>query len=391
MVGLSKSWIEISRSALEHNYRTLSSLAGKSGVMCVIKGEAYGHGLDVVGPALSDFGARLFAVDSAEEAYRLRLIVSRQARIHVLGYVPPEAIAQVMDERTSFVLFNQTQLDAVEHHLRSSWNRTINRARASIHLPLETGLHREGWEGDELRAVLKRIADLHQRFSGAVQLEGVQMHFANVEDTDDPSFANEQIERFEEMVAEIKEQGFDSFKTHTASSAASLLYSKTHFDFIRPGIALYGLWPAEKTRVALTKEGRGVDLKPVLSWKSVIAQIKSVRSGEPIGYGLTERVQRDSKIAVIPVGYYDCYDRGLSGKSEVLIGGRRCKLLGRVCMNMIMVDITDVPDVSANDEVVLIGSQGSERVSADELAEILNTINYEIVARLNPLIPRIIV
>jgi alanine racemase len=176
---------------------------------------------------------------------------------------------------------------------------------------------------------------------------------------------------------------------HTASTAASILYSDTHFDMVRTGIGLYGLWPSEDTR---RRSQHRLTLKPVLSWKTIVAQVKDVRKGTPVSYGLTERVRRDSKVAVLPIGYADGFDRVANSKrGHVLVGGRRCKVLGRVCMNMAMVDVTDVARVRPEDEVVLIGQQGRERIAAEELAALAGTINYEIVTRINWDIPRMMI
>ncbi len=219
------------------------------------------------------------------------------------------------------------------------------------------------------------------------------MHFANVEDVKDQRFARQQLARF----AEAK-QIFDGFPggpffTHTASTASTMLLPKSRYQLTRCGIGLYGLWPSTDSRDAfLATHGSAFALKSVLTWKARVAQVKSVKRGTPVSYGLTERVKRDSKIAVIPVGYFDGLDRvTMSRRGSILIGGKRCKILGRVCMNMCMVDVTDVPRVKPGDEVVLIGSQGRERITAEELAKLGRTINYEIVTRLHPLTPRGIV
>lgn len=384
---LGKSWIEISRTALRENFDSLKGLAGSSEVMCVIKADAYGHGLAEVGNSLKEIGATWFAVDSLEEGRLLRLCVDYGPHILLLGFIPHDGWKHALRNELSTVIFNPEQLRSLEAALES----TGENRKARLHLPLETGLYREGFCREELGTILTKIERLQAKFPGRVELEGVQMHFANVEDTLDRSYADLQLARFAELTTFIKEQGFGSFKRHAASSAASLLFPNARFDLVRPGLALYGLWPSEKTRSSLNGGGETLSLKPVLVWKTLVAQVKIVKNGEPVGYGLSERVTRDSKLAVLPVGYFDGYDRGLSGLGEVLIRGRRCKAVGRICMNMFMVDVTDVPGISVEDEVVLIGTQGDERVSADELAEKAGTINHEIIARLSNCLPRIVV
>jgi len=178
---------------------------------------------------------------------------------------------------------------------------------------------------------------------------------------------------------------------HSANSAATLLFPETHFEMVRPGIATYGMWPSDETFLSFSGERDAkISLVPALSWKTKIAQIKTVPSGEFIGYGCTYKTTRDSKIAILPVGYYDGYDRGISG-AHVLIHGKRAALRGRVCMNIIMVDVTDIPEASLEDEVVLMGKSGEEVISPEQFAKWAGTINYEVTTRINERIPRIYV
>jgi alanine racemase len=179
---------------------------------------------------------------------------------------------------------------------------------------------------------------------------------------------------------------------HSACSAAALLFTRTHLDLARIGIALYGLWPSKETYVSCLELGKPtLDLRPVMTWKTRVAQLRDVGEGKYIGYGCTYRTTRDSRIALLPVGYYEGYDRGLTGMAHVLIRGRRAPIRGRVCMNMIMADITDIPGVGLQDEAVLLGRQGDEKVTAEQLAEWCSTISYEIVSRINPTLPRVVI
>ncbi|MBU1916055.1 alanine racemase, partial [Patescibacteria group bacterium] len=225
----------------------------------------------------------------------------------------------------------------------------------------------------------------------SIQLEGLYTHFANIEDTSDPIYALKQLKRFKTAVA-ITESLIGRPKIlHTACSAAALLYPETQFDLVRVGISLYGMWPSELTQENVKLVGNRVILKPALTWKTRIVQIKNIARGTPISYGLTEKVSRNSKIAVLPIGYWDGFDRGWSSIASVLVHGKRAKVLGRVCMNMCIVDVTDIRSAQPGDEVVLLGQQGKENIRAEELAAKIGTINYEVVTRINPLLPRIIV
>jgi len=186
--------------------------------------------------------------------------------------------------------------------------------------------------------------------------------------------------------------GIDVPIRHAACSAATLLFGRTHLDLVRVGISLYGLWPSRETYVSLLERGKPtIELRPALCWKTRVAQVKTVPEGSYVGYGCTYRATRRSQIAVLPVGYHEGYDRGLSGVAHVLLRGRRAPVRGRVCMNLTMVDVTDVPEVELEDEVTLLGRQGGQRVTADDLAGWIGTISYEVVARIRPGLPRILV
>lgn len=225
----------------------------------------------------------------------------------------------------------------------------------------------------------------------SVEIQGASTHYANIEDTTDSSFAVEQLAAFYRAAEILEKEGVNVLLRHTACSAATILFPETHFNMVRLGISMYGLWSSKETKAVAKNKNSEFNLRPVLTWKTIVAQIKNIAAGTPVGYGLTERVGRDSKIAILPVGYYDGYDRKLSSVGNVLIRGKRCKVLGRICMNMVIVDVTDLERIELEDEVVLLGRQGREEVSADDLAGKIGTINYEVVTRINPLIARKIV
>ena len=223
-----------------------------------------------------------------------------------------------------------------------------------------------------------------------IRVQAVYCHFANIEDTSDFSHAQKQIEVFEKVVNVFRKNGFEKIQTHMSASSGIMVYEngQENSDFIRPGLSLYGMWPCEELKKKL--DSASFYLKPVMRWVSHIAQVKTLPAGHSIGYGLTFVTSRPTKITVIPQGYSDGYDRGLSNKGEVLIGGTRCQVLGRVAMNMFVVDVSPLETVGAEDEVVLLGNQGNETISAEEIAEKIETINYEITTRISPLLRRII-
>jgi alanine racemase len=251
-----------------------------------------------------------------------------------------------------------------------------------VHLKVETGTNRLGARGSAATALAAFI-----RAQPTLVLEGVYTHYANVEDTLDNSYAEHQLRRYQAALADI--EACDGILTHTAATAAGILYPQTRFTMVRVGIGLYGLWPSAQTAEAARRANIDLDLQPVLSWKARVVHLNDVPLGEPVGYGCTYVATRPRRIAVLPVGYYEGFDRGLSNRGRVLIRGQVAPVVGRVAMNMTMVDVTDIPGVTVGDEAVIIGRQGDRSLTAEDMAALLDTINYEVVTRINPALPRI--
>lgn len=373
-----KVWVEISKSALLHNVKQIQRIVKPCGVMAVVKSNAYGHGIKEVAKIVQK-NVEWFVVDSLVEAIELRSS-GIQNRLLVIGYIDPADVSLCAKHRISFVMYDRKMLAAIAS------DRKAKKGSYRIHLKIETGTTRQGLQGKELIAFASEVSAVPSAI-----IEGAYTHYANIEDTIDPAYAMAQLARFEEEIQALKKAGSTPSVVHTAASAAAILYKETRFDSIRLGIALYGHWPSREVQIVSKQRGIQLDLKPVLTWKTRVAQVKTVNPGTPVSYGLTERLQRKSKIAVLPVGYWDGYDRGLSSVGQVLIRGRLCKIVGRICMNMMMVDVTDVPGVSAHDEVVLIGSMKKQSVTAEEISAKIGSIQYEILTRINPMIKRIVV
>jgi alanine racemase len=237
------------------------------------------------------------------------------------------------------------------------------------------------------------VPDFTRRVKGShnVVLEGLSTHFANIEDTLNHDYAKLQIERFQFALKCAEGIAGRIPFVHTACTAAALLFQSTHFTMLRTGIGLYGLWPSRETSISVREMGVPVDFHPVLSWKTRVVQIKRVPEGTYVGYGCSYRTTRKTLLGVLPVGYADGYDRALGNRAHVLVRGRRAAVIGRICMNLCMIDLSDVPGVQLEDEVVLLGSSGDERISAETMGEWAGTINYEIVTRISPLLPRKVV
>lgn len=374
-------WVEIDRSALKHNIVQFRALIGNSRKMAVVvKSNAYGHGLLEISPLALEFGADWLGVNSLEEARTIRES-GLDSPIILLGYVPLADLEEAVKNDLRLTVYNEETIKELGK-VTATLKKTVN-----LHVKTETGVHRQGVTGDDLLPFVKTI-----RSCPYLRIEGLSMHFANIEDTTDHGYAQKQLETFIEYAKLLEQNGINIPVKHVACSAATILFPETYFDMVRVGVGIYGLWPSKETYLSCIKEQREqVNIKPVLTWKTRVVQIKNLPEGAFIGYGCTYKTTRPTRLAVLPVGYYDGYDRHLSNASYVLIGGKRAPLRGRVAMNFITVDVTDIAEVRLEDEVVLLGQQRQEKITAEYLASLCGTINYEIVTRINPKIPRFVV
>ncbi len=373
-----KTWIEINKNNLLHNLEQFKKLIGEQiKIMGVVKANAYGHGLIEVAGVISD-KVDWLGVDSFAEAMKLRQVAIKKP-ILILGYTELKDLKEAVKNNISLTVYNKEtieKLGKIPIH-----NPNLN---PKVHIKIETGTARQGVLEKDLADFVKFIKQFP-----SIEIQGISTHYANIEDTTDSSFAMEQLSAFSRAAEILNKVGAEIPLRHTACSAATILFPETRFEMVRLGISMYGLWSSKETKAVAKNKNLELELKPALTWKTIVAQIKNIPSGTPIGYGLSERTSRDSKIAILPIGYYDGYDRKLSNVGNVLIRGKRCKVLGRVCMNMIIIDVTDVEKIELEDEVVLLGRQGKEEITAEDLAGKIGTINYEVVTRINPLIQRI--
>jgi len=375
------NWVEIDAGALGRNVAEFRRRLGQGPrFAAVVKSNAYGHGMVEVASIAASSGADWLCVNNAGEGAALRE-AGLALPILVMGYVPLDTLDTIVRHGLEPVVYNIETLDRLDELARKS------RARVGVHVKVETGTHRQGVPERDVPAFAARIAGAE-----GLTLAGVTTHFANIEDTTNHDFAEAQIAAFARAVDAIARVCPGPVLRHSACSAAVLLFNRTHLDLARVGISLYGLWPSKETYVSCLERGKpSLHLTPVMTWKTRIAQVKEVPEGGYVGYGCTWRATRATRVAILPVGYYEGYDRGLSGIAHVLVRGKRAPVRGRVCMNMCMVDVTDVPGAALEDEVVLLGGQGDESVTAEQLAAWCGTISYEIVSRIHPSLPRVIV
>ena len=374
------SWIEISKENLLHNLRTIKKQINGSKLIFIVKANAYGHGIKEV-TQITEKAKNLvnaYGVHSLEEAILLRNLGIKKD-IFVLGYINFANLEYIIDYQ---LIPTITNLETLEHIEKIAEKKKKN---VRLNLKCETGTFRQGILFKDFPHYLSFIKKSH-----FITLEGLTTHFANIEDTIDHSYAEMQLETFKKFVNVAEKEGFKALKNHIACSAAILLFKETHYQMVRAGISSYGYWSSNETKLSALLKNENIILKPVLSWKTIVGQIKEVEAGNYIGYGGTYKTTHKTKLAILPVGYSDGYDRKLSNIGYVLINGKRAPIRGRVCMNMTIVDVTDIP-VKLEDEVVLIGSSKEEIITANEIAQMTNTINYEVISRIRDTIKRIII
>jgi alanine racemase len=372
------SYIEISKENLIHNFKAFRNFVhGETKIAAVIKANAYGHGQNEVAEILEDF-VDYFQVDDVLELRLLRQVSGKPTL--VLGYVAEDEINEAIELEGILGVYDIEQLKQIDKCAAMLGRKAL------VHVKIDASLGRQGVLVEDAENFSKQLKNFKN-----ITVDGIYSHFANIEDTSDFSHAQKQIDNFNRAVEIFKAEGFEKIKTHISASSGIMVYEKNlgQSNIVRLGISLYGMWPSDELKARF--EERNFHLKPVMRWITHIAQVKTVPENYSIGYGLTFITNKPTKIAVIPQGYSDGYDRGLSNQGEVLISGRRCKVLGRVAMNMFVVDVSEIENVSAGDEVVLLGGQSDKSISAEEIAAKLDTINYEITTRTLALLPRKIV
>lgn len=361
-------WAEIDLSAVRHNIGVLRKVASGAEVMGVVKGYAYGHGNPECANAMLEGGATRLGVARVAEALHLRE-AGVQAPIHVFTEPPPQAAVALVDNNLTAAVYTEPFAVALSEAAVAAGRKV------PVHVKLDTGMHRVGLLSDDVPAAIEKIAALP-----GLDIEGIWSHLA-VADIPDHPFTRKQLELFSELVARIESAGIGVRYRHIANSAATLATAESHYDLVRCGIASFGLWPGSALEGA-------ADLKPALALKARVNMKKQVQAGEAVSYGLRYEVERDGRVVTVPAGYADGYDRRLSGRADLLISGKRYKVSGTVCMDQFMVDVGD-DAIEVGDIVTLVGRDGEEIVTAEELAEHIGTINYEVTTRIPSRVPRI--
>ncbi len=381
---VSSSYIEISRSAVCNNYNFLRKNLGKKvRISSVVKGNAYGHGESAFVPIAENCGVDHFSVFSAEEAYNVKKITRYDPDIMIMGMLDKTDLEWAIRNGVHFFVFDFHRL---ANALKVSKKLGI---QAKMHIEVETGMNRTGFNKTEI----KKVARILSGNSEYLSFEGLCTHFAGAESIANYLRIQNQLKRYKETHKLLLEEGLKPSIMHTACSAAAMTYPETRMDLARIGILQYGFWPSKETLIHYIngKKNKIDPLRRVISWKSKIMSIKSVKTGEFVGYGTTYLAVRPMKIAIVPVGYAQGFSRSLSNQGRVLIRGYRVSVIGLVNMNLMTIDVTNIPRAGIGDEVVIIGMQGDLSISVSSFSELSDQVNYELLTRLPARIPRIVV
>lgn len=369
-----RTWIEVDRKAIKRNYDVFRGLISpKVKLMAIVKSNAYGHSLVDFSREMENLGADFLGVDSVTEALALRKH-GNTLPILILGYTLQDMLEYAIAADISISISNFESLARLAR-------RKAGEEKAKVHIKVDSGMHRQGF----LEKDIPKVLSILTKAKSVITVEGLFTHFAAAKNPAFPRDTKAQIKNFKLWVEAFKKAGLKPI-AHAAAGGGAMLYPDSHFDMVRVGMGLYGLWPEREVKEFF--KGRIV-LKPVLVWKSIISEVKQLPKGSRVGYGLTEVLPKTSTVAVVPVGYWHGYPRVLSSIGRVLVRGKECKVLGIVSMDMISIDVSSVKNIQVEDEVTVMGSDGVSVYSAEGISNMTGLWWYEIITRLNPLIKRI--
>lgn len=374
------SYIELEKKALANNIAFIRSLIDKdTKLSSVVKGNAYGHGIKEIIPALQDLDVDHFSVFSSYEAKMAHQVTSEQSTIMIMGDIPDQDIPWIVAHEIDFFIYNT---ENIHDFLKEAEKQG---KRLNIHIELETGMHRHGLEGEhwnELIEILNQNSDF-------ISLRGICTHLAGAESSANFKRIEEQKKVFKAGVKKFKSAGLVPERLHISNSAGIITYPDNDLDMVRVGILQYGLWPSKESQLTYQMQNNPrLPLQNVLSWRSSVMEIKYVNPGEFIGYGNSFLAERHMKIASIPVGYGYGFSRALSNTGRVLIHGKRLPVVGLVNMNMFLIDATEVEDLKVGDRVTLIGKDGNQEIKVSYFGALSDQLNYELLTRLDKSIPR---
>lgn len=375
---LKRAWADISIDNIEHNYKEIKNSLNKDvKIMAVIKADAYGHGVKYIAPVLQKFGTDWFAVSNIEEALQLRSLGITK-NILILGYTPPFFAKVLSDNNISQTVFDYDYALQLSNYAKKE-NVIIN-----THLKIDTGMSRIGFYHHEFNddTALNQILEIFKLSN--LKNEGIFTHFSSSDLDGDlqGEFTTLQFDLFCDLINNLKNKGIEFQLKHCCNSGAIINYPQMHLDIVRPGIILYGLYPSNKCKDKL-------NLKPAMTLKSVISMIKDIKKGDFVSYSKTYKAEKNMKVATIPIGYADGYPRCLSNLGYVMINKKSAEILGKVCMDQMVVNVTDIDNLKVGQEVLLFGKDFNGQLDVDKFAAMCNTINYETVCIVGKRVPRV--
>lgn len=373
-----RTWAKVNIDNIKHNFREIKKkLNPKTKLLCVLKADAYGHGAEFLVREYEKLGADFYGVSNLDEAMQLRKAGAKKP-ILIFGYTPSECADILANNNISQAVFS------IEYAKRLQKQCKIKGVKIKAHLKIDTGMSRIGFfaQNDESR---RQSADEIMEINGMpeIEIEGIFTHFSVADDiTNNKDYTTYQINNFKKIISDLESQGLSIPLKHCCNSGGIINFPDMHLDMVRAGVILYGLYPS--------KEIIGkIDLKPAMSLKTVISQVKTIPKGTSVSYGRTFVSDKEIKVASVAIGYADGYSIKFSNNSEMLVHGKRAKILGRVCMDQLMLNVSDIQGVSEGDEVIVFGSSGENHISVDELAKNIGTINYEIICLIGKRVPRV--
>lgn len=364
-------WAEINLDTIATNTKNIKKLVGDKELIAIVKADCYGHGAVDVVPTLLENGASRLAVAMLTEAIELREN-NINAPIVILGYTPlylGEELINYDIEQTVYDLDYAKELSKIA----LSFNK-----KAKIHIAIDTGMGRIGFlPGDDTVKTINEVYNLE-----GLEVLGIYSHFST-SDEKDKSYANEQLFKFKKVMADLKALGIEIPLKHISNSGAIIDMPETYLNGVRPGIILYGYYPSKEV------SNDNLSVKPALTLKAKVAHVKELHKDMYISYGKTFKTNKKTIVATLPIGYGDGYPRALSENAKVIVNGKFASILGRICMDQCMIDVTDIENIKTGDEVIILGGEGDLKFNADDMAEALGTINYEILCRIKSRIPRV--
>lgn len=368
---LKRAWAEIDLDKAKANFQYIKSLASGRYIMPVVKADAYGHGADALAEFYASLGADAFAVSNIVEAIQLRNAGITED-ILILGYTPVDSVVALSENNISQTVYSLEYAKALSDAL------LLNGKTIKVHLKLDTGMGRLGFSVDDLNSIKQALS------FPCLEWIGVFTHFATADslEIDDKAFSEEQFLKFQSIVAQLKENNFNFKYIHCCNSAATLLHNDKQGNLIRPGIILYGISPDFTIDT-------NANLTPIMSIKTVVSMVKTLKKGESVSYGRTFTATKDMTIATLPIGYADGYPRNMSNSGKVLINGKFANIIGRVCMDQMMIDITDIENISLGTEVTVIGQDNGNSITFADIASEVKTIPYELICNISVRMPRV--